>query len=153
MSNRPDLDKLKIITCFDDALHYVSRLGFADNGNIAMRQANLCTMADKLLAVSNNATWYHKEFKPFKVRLIRKYVNGNYVPWKSAFLVEDTRWNEFSVHWIDKNATYRYEPKSSRCSGYGSVNDPYHECDRCTQYQDTIAIVQTMDYSIGRNER
>jgi hypothetical protein len=78
---------MKTINSFDDCLYYSIHIGVGkvqrNPGWIPYAQKKLCDFCDKLMAMSGNTTWYHKEFKPFKVHLDRKsqrvkvYYHGN----------------------------------------------------------------------------
>ena len=76
---------MKLIDSFDTCLSYANRLGFAGKSNIANMQRNLCNVADTLLEASGNTTWYHKEFKPFRVVLHTYKSNGFCYPALGSF--------------------------------------------------------------------
>jgi hypothetical protein len=62
---------VKEIKSFDDCVHYIHRLGIITGCNIADFQEKICNICDRILNVSGNKTWYHLEFKPFKVEFNR----------------------------------------------------------------------------------
>jgi hypothetical protein len=83
---------VKKITSVDDALAYVSRLGFGERpghaGWIPEHQRRVSIAADALLQASGQTSWYQKTFKPFKAEFHRyKSPEGHVFPWRSAFLV------------------------------------------------------------------
>jgi len=124
---------MKLITSFDDALHYVHRLGFAGNGSIAQQQWQLCHTCDLLLSASGQDTWHKKEFKPFMVRLKRyKTLDGIVILQASRFLVIRNGYKR--VLDIQTGKDYQYFPIVS-CSGFrspvGLPNDPWHTCAMC----------------------
>jgi len=127
---------MKLITCFDDCLHYVHKLGFAGNGSIAYNQHNLCHVCDLLLSASGQATWYKKEFQPFMVKF-RRYTSehGKTYPWMSRFLVVRNGTKNVLDMLHERHTPYY---KVSYCHGYarynkptGLLSDPWHTCPQC----------------------
>ena len=66
---------MKTISCLDDCLDYVLHLGLVKVGKspgwIPAWQWNACELCDKMLFLSGQKTWFHKEFKPFNVEFKR----------------------------------------------------------------------------------
>ena len=63
----------KKISCYNDALHYVNRLGLAGNGTIHCKQYNLAYYLGELLRSSGQNSWNRGTFRPFYVRFERKH--------------------------------------------------------------------------------
>jgi hypothetical protein len=75
---------VKTITCFDECLHYVNRLGVVKvnrrmPGWIPEWQRRACWVCDRLNMLSRQHTWYHKTFKPFDVHFQRS--TGRFLVW------------------------------------------------------------------------
>jgi len=66
---------MKTISCLDDCLDYVLHLGLVkvekSPGWIPAWQWNACELCDKMLFLSGQKTWFHKEFIPFGVECER----------------------------------------------------------------------------------
>jgi len=121
---------MKLITSFDDALHYVNHLGFAGNGTIQCQQDNLCHACDLLLSASGQSSWH--KIQPFMVRHKRFGNRGPDVPWLSRFLViRNGSKKVLSMKWQQHTD---YMP-IAHCGGYGSMcgtaTDPWHTCPQC----------------------
>ena len=125
---------MKLITCFDDCLHYVHKLGFSGNGTIQCQQDNLCHACDLLLTASGQSTWYKKEFKPFSVKFKRYTTKDGFsLPWSSRFLVIRNGYKRvLDMNWQRHTPYYQV----SYCGGYshfstGMPTDPWHTCPQC----------------------
>jgi hypothetical protein len=80
---------MKVINGFEDCLNYVSHLGVIPQikspGWIPNYQDKICNLCDKLRDASVQFSWYHDEFKPFKVRFNR---HGRYFVVKRELTTE-----------------------------------------------------------------